>query len=313
MPLRAFIATLLLGVFASQARAADIIGYGEAYNVLYSVDLTTQTAVQIGGSGLINGQQTPSIITGLTFNPAGTLYAVWDAGPTKILVTVDKATGLVASVGNLNVNTSAQLDLALAFTSDGNLWMSSSDGRIWSVDPGTAAITLVATNPGVKITGLAAKGMALYGAGGLGNNNFYSIDTGKGTAALIGTYGTSNAISFVSPGFDSSGQLWGILDYIPPLNGASSVQWSDLARIAPASGALTDLGKITPPSTYAQNSPTFQNLSYVGIRGLAIAPNINAAQNTVSTPTLSWRGIAALIALIGLLGGTRLHRRRPSR
>ncbi|MDE1961116.1 MAG: hypothetical protein KGI64_03830 [Xanthomonadaceae bacterium] len=311
MPLRAFLAALVLGVFASQARATDVVGYGEAYNALYSVDLTARTAVLIGGSGLINGQQTPSNITGLTFNPAGILYAVWDAGQVKILVTVNKGTGIVTPVGTFNFNGNTQFDLALAFTSDGSLWMSSSNGQLWQVDPATATATPVA-NLGIKITGLTAKGMALYGTGGLGNNNFYSIDAANGTATLIGSYGsTANPISFVSPAFDSSGELWGILDYIPPLS-TTYLQWSDLAQISLSTGALTDLGSITPPSSYSVNSPTFQNLSYVGIRGLAIAPNAFAGQNIVSTPALSWRAIAALIVLTLLLGGTWLRRRRPS-
>ena len=312
MPLRAILAALVLGVFASQARAADIVGYGEAFNVLYSVDLTTSTAVQIGGAGIINGQSIANI-EGLTFNPSGTLYAVSDAGATKTLLTIDKSTGLASAVGTLDLGTANQLDLALAFTCDGKLWMSASTGQFWNVDPATAAVTPLG-NLGVKITGLAARGQALFAAGSQGNNNLYSIDPLKATAALIGSYQSANYITTVSPGFDSSGQLWAVLDYVPPQPGNTAVApWSDLAKLSATSGALADLGSITPPAPINTNSPTYLNLYQIGLKGLAIPNGACAATaSPVSTPALSWRGIASLIALVLLLGGTRLRRRRPS-
>ncbi|MGH8090706.1 MAG: hypothetical protein ACREO6_04545, partial [Rudaea sp.] len=159
MPLRAILVALVLGVFASQARAADLVGYGEAFNILYAVDLTTNTAVQIGGPGQI----TYANIEGLTFSPGGTLYAVSDAGPTKTLLTIDQGSGIATAVGTLNLGTNNQLDLALAFTCDGRLWMSASTGQFWSVDPAKASFTALG-NLGIKITGMAARGALLYGA-----------------------------------------------------------------------------------------------------------------------------------------------------
>jgi len=183
MPLRAILVALVLGVFAIQARAADLVGYGEAFNVLYAVDLTTNTAVQIGGPGQI----TYANIEGLTFSPSGTLYAVSDAGPTKTLLTIDQGSGIAAAVGTLDLGTNNQLDLALAFTCDGKLWMSASTGQLWSVDPATANVTTLG-NLGIKISGMAARGSLLYGAGSQGNNNLYSIDPVKVTATLVGSY-----------------------------------------------------------------------------------------------------------------------------
>lgn len=315
MPLRAFLAALVLGVFASQARAADVFGYGEAFNVLYSVDLTTNTATQIGGAGLIYGQPSGNI-EGLTFSPAGMLYAVNDAGAVKTLLTINKNTGLATPVGVLNLsgpNSGGQIDLALAFTCDGKLWMSASTGQFWSVDPATANVTPLG-NLGVKITGLAARGSLLYGAGSQGNNNLYSIDPVKVTATLIGSYQSANYITTTSPGFDPSGRLWAILDYVPPPSGNTSADWSDLAKVSVASGALTVVGNITPPASTGTNSPAYQNLFQIGLKGLAVPDSVcAAAATTASTPALSARGIAALIALMLLLGGTRLLRRRPSR
>ncbi|HST27870.1 MAG TPA: hypothetical protein VLK26_05815 [Rudaea sp.] len=309
MPLRAILFALVLGVFASSARAADVFGYGEAFNVLYSVDLTANTAVQIGGPG----QSTYANIEGLTFSPGGVLYAVSDANATKTLLTVDKATGIATAVGTLNLGTNNQLDLALAFTCDGKLWMSASTGQLWSVDPVTANASLLG-NLGVKITGLAARGSLLFGAGSQGNNNLYSIDPVKVTATLVGSYQSTNYITTISPAFDTSGQLWAILDYVPPQKGNTSIaDWSDLAKISFASGALTVLGNITPPTPIDVNSLTYTNLFQVGLKGLAIPGAVcAAAATTVSTPALSTRGIVVLIAILLLFGGTRLRRRHPS-
>ena len=309
MPLRAILFALVLGVFASQARASDLVGYGEAFNVLYAVDLTTNTAVQIGGPGQI----TYANIEGLTFSPSGTLYAVSDAGPTKTLLTIDQGSGIATAVGTLNLGTNNQLDLALAFTCDGKLWMSASTGQFWSVDPATASATAL-DNLGVKITGMAARGSLLYAAGSQGNNTLYSIDPVKATATLVGSYQSTNYITTISPAFDASGQLWAILDYVPPQQGNALIaDWSDLAKLSVASGALTNLGNITPPAPVDTNSPTYANLYQIGLKGLAIPSGVcAAAATTASTPALSSRGIAALIVLTLLFGGTRLRRRHPS-
>ena len=309
MPLRAILFALVLGVFASQARASDLVGYGEAFNVLYAVDLTTNTAVQIGGPGQI----TYANIEGLTFSPSGTLYAVSDAGPTKTLLTIDQGSGIATAVGTLNLGTNNQLDLALAFTCDGKLWMSASTGQFWSVDPATASAT-ARGNLGVKITGMAARGSLLYAAGSQGNNNLYSIDPVKVTVTLVGSYQSTNYITTISPAFDASGQLWAILDYVPPQQGNALIaDWSDLAKLSVASGALTNLGNITPPAPVDTNSPTYANLYQIGLKGLAIPSGVcAAAATTASTPALSSRGIAALIVLTLLFGGTRLRRRHPS-
>lgn len=310
MPLRAILVALVLGVFASQARASDLVGYGEAFNVLYAVDLTTNTAVQIGGPGQI----TYANIEGLTFSPNGTLYAVSDAGPTKTLLTIAQSTGVATAVGTLNLGTNNQLDLALAFTCDGKLWMSASTGQFWSVNPATASVTALG-NLGVKITGMAARGSLLFAAGSQGNNNLYSIDPVKLTAKLIGSYQSTNYITTISPAFDASGQLWAILDYVPPQQGSSAIaNWSDLAKLSVTSGALTVLGNITPPAPVDTNSPTYANLYQIGLKGLAIPSGacVAAAATTASTPALSPRGITALIALLLLFGGTRLRRRHPT-
>lgn len=302
MPLRAHIAALVLAAVSGPALAADLIGYGEAFDTLYRVDLTTKSAQQIGRATPPGFPRLANIV-GLTFSPDGQrLFAVSDAGSVKTLLQINQATGLATTVGNLNLGTSQQLDIGLAFTCDGNLWMSSGTGTFWQVNPGNATVTEVG-NLGVKVTGLAAQGTVVYGTGSQDNNNIYRIDQTTAKATLIGAYGSgAGYISTASPAVDSNGQLWTVLDYIP-LPGA---QWSDLARIDANTGTLTNLGPITAQGTSAEN------LVLVGLKGLALAPSACVASRAGvdSTPALSWYGIAGLIGL--LIAGTCMRRRRPN-
>jgi hypothetical protein len=304
MPLRAHIAALVLASACGPALAADLIGYGEAFDTLYRIDLTTQSAQEIGAATAPNFPRLANIV-GLTFGPDGQrLFAVSDAGSVKSLLQINQSTGRATVVGSLNLGTSQQLDLGLAFTCDGDLWMSSGSGRFWQVNPNDATVTEIG-NLGVKITGIAAQGSVLYGMGSQDNNNLYRIDQSNAGATLVGAYGAgANYVSTASPGFDRSGQLWAVLDYIP-LPGA---QWSDLAQLDTASGTLTNLGAIT-----AQGS-SVNDLEFIGLKGLAIAPSTCIANRPGDdpAPALSWIGMAGMIALLTLVAGTRLGRRRQS-
>jgi hypothetical protein len=301
MPLRAYIAALAFAAICGRAGAADIIGYSEAFDTLYRVNLTTQSAQEIGQATLSSPRY--SLLDGLTFSPNGKLYAVSDAGSVKTLLQISTTTGLATPIGVLNLNTNNQLDLGLAFTSDGKLWLSSGPGMFWEVNPANATVNLIG-NLGVKITGLTSRGNTLYGAGGQGTNNLYLVDQNRAQATLIGAYGADiGYVSVASPAFDSTGQLWVVLNYIP----LPYKQWSDLAR-AETTGSLTNLGSITAPA----NTQSADNLAFIGLRGLAISPPNGVAVTTDSTPALSRLGIASLIMLFALVAGTRLCRRRPS-
>ncbi len=305
MPLRALIAALFLCAACGQAVAADVIGYSEAFDTLYRVDLTTQTATEIGRA-TPPGVSRLANVEGLTFSPAGKLYAVSDAGSAKTLLTIDQGTGLATAIGTLNLGSSAQLDLGMAFTCDGHLWLSAVTGQLWQVDPATAQTNLIG-NMGTTITGLAAQGNQLYGTGSQGDNNFYRINTATAVATLIGAYASSSFITAASPGFDANDQVWVLLDYVPPPTETSpAAKWSDLGNIASTSGTLTNLGPVTA------QGPSITNLEYIGLRGLAIPSAVCIAQADVpSTPTLSARALLALVLLLMLVAGTRLRRCRP--
>jgi len=307
MPLRAFIAALVFVVALAPARAADTLAYSESFDTLFRVDLTAHTATKIG-------QATPPGVTrfanieGLTLAPSGTLYGVSDTNGGKILLRIDPATGLATAVGTLTLtggDTSGQLDLGMASTCDGKLWLSSGTGLFWQVDPNTANATFVG-NLGAKITGLAARGNQVYGAGSQGNNNFYAINTSTGAASLLGAYGTSTYVTTSSPGFDTSGHLWAVLNYVPPPQGQPFPQWSDLAQINLATAALTNTGPIT-------GDADFQTNFYGSLKGLAIASSCAAAAATTSQlPTLSWPALSLLILLVGGFAAVQFSRRYPA-
>jgi hypothetical protein len=305
MPLRGFIAAFVLGVLGARAWAADPVAYAEAFDTLYSVDLATHQASEIGRATPLESQFRYANIVGLTFSPGGVLYGVSDAGATKTLLTIDRGTGLATAVGTLDLGTDQQLDLGLAFTCDGQLWMSAGTGDFWSVDPLQATATHLG-NLGVTVTGLAAHGANLYATGSQGNNNFYAIDRGHASASLIGGYGSSNYITTMSPGFDASGKLWAVLDYVPPPSGPSP-DWSDLAQLQVGSGLLANLGAITPSQAKWSG-----DLQQIGLKGLAIPAAVCAAGTVSSTPALSWYALACLVGLLVLSSGTVLRRRRQN-
>ena len=321
MHLRAFIASLLLAIAGGTVARAATVAYGEAFDTLYAFDLSTRSAVPIGPAG--SYAATPlSNIAGLTFSPGGQLYAVSDT-LIKVLMTIDRGTGAATVIGPLGGNaglgdagqgTFDVLDLGLSFTCDGRLWLSSgATGSLWQVDPGTAAVTKVG-NLGATITGLAARGNQLFGAGSSSDPDLYSIDVATGHALPVGAYGAGiDPITTASPGFDPSGQLWSVLDDVPPLPPQDSPpQWSALASIA-TNGAMTVVGDITAPSGIKYPSNATQ-LPYIGLKGLAIASPcaIAAPAATDSAPALSRYGSAALALLVVLLAGTSLRGRRRS-
>ena len=319
MPLRAVIASLLLAVFSTSAHAQT--AYAEALDTLYAFDLSTRGASPIGLAGSFGGTPLANI-EGLSYAPNGQLYAVSDT-LLKVLMRIDRGTGTATVIGPLGgssgLGETAQgplnvLDLGLSFTCDGKLWLSSgATGSLWEVDPTTAATTKIG-NLGVTITGLTARGNQLFGAGAQNNPNLYLIDTSTAQATAVGTYGSSiNPITTASPGFDSSGQLWSVLDDVPPLPPQTSQpQWSSLAKIS-ASGSMNIVGDISTPSGLKYPNNVTQ-LPFVGLKGLAITSPCSVAAPAPPpdpAPAVSPIALSLLSVLIALLAGTSRRLRRP--
>jgi len=203
----------------------------------------------------------------------------------------------------------------MTFTCDGRLWLSSGfTGSFWQIDPGTGAATKIG-NLGATITGLTARGNQVFGAGSQDDPNLYSIDLSTGHATSVGPYGQGlNPITTASPGFDTSGKLWSVLDNVPPLPPTQTPQWSTLATIS-SKGTLAAVGDITTPTGMKYPSSVTQ-LPYVGLKGLAITSPCNVARAAATVdpaPATSPMSLSALILLVLLGAGTCWRRRRPAR
>lgn len=296
----------MLVLFASCAEG-QTTAYAEAFDTLYSVDLPSHTATEIGSAGTYAGQTIVNL-SGLSYSSDGTLYAV--AGGLNAMARIDASSGTATVVGSFGLTGQGDparndaLDLSMTFGCDGTLWLASAyAGKLWTVDPSTGATTLVGAT-GHAITGIVARGYQLYGAGGRGDNTFYRIDTTTGAATEIGSFGYGGWINSVSMGFDDSGTLFAVLNYVPPAPGSTTVpDWSDLATLDPISGALTIIGPITGPDS----------LSQVGMKGFAIGPprciagNLIPHRAPIGTPP--W--LAGLVLLLVAAAGWRLRRRAP--
>ncbi|MFT3790036.1 MAG: hypothetical protein QM741_02965 [Rudaea sp.] len=294
MALRAFIAASLLvvaGFCRAQAFSVGDPSTADGSATIYRINLAARTANAIGTAGNGANNQPIVAIGALTFSPTdGNLYALALTGATTpTLVTLSQTTGKATTVSQVSAvaSTAAQY-LSLSFDCNGQLWMASAaNDNFWKLAPATGATQLVG-NLGVKITALAYRNGVLYGVGGSGNANLYSIDTDTGKATPIGAYGTSVSVP-VDAGFDSSGTLWALLRNYDGSNLPS--QLNRLGRIDLTSGAMTITGAIAEPVPGSLLPSTLQ--------GLAIAPPactaVVATATAVGAPAVSPTGIGVLV------------------
>lgn len=285
---------------------AQSVGYTVAFDELYRVDLNTAVAEPVGLAGTYAAQRIGDV-EGLAFAPDGALYGAADGQ--RLLVRLDKTTGKATVLGAMPVPAAAEgadgsPDFGLSFTCNGKLWLASDKSmNLWEVTPGNGQLRLVG-NMGVRISGLAARGNALYGISAEGDEGIYFIDTSNAKADLIAKLNPKQRyISDAGLDFDASGQLYATFDYLPPPNDTDPlVQYSDLAKININTGAVTIVGPI-------KGAPRF-----VGLEGLAIAPpQCLAPGGTVSlpVPALSSQAnlaLGALVLLLALFFGRRLAR-----
>jgi len=316
MALRAVIAASLL-VVAGLCRAQSVAySAGElaadGSQALYRVSLTGGTASRLGY--VRDGGGNPvSALGGMTFGLDTQLYAIGAPkgaqNPSLMTVATTLATAtMVSTISGLSA--SASTGLSLSFSCDGHLWMASSDSKnFWELTPGTGQIRLVG-NLGVKITALATSGNVLYGIGGSGNANLYTIATGTGVATKVGSYNASVS-NPVDASFDSSGTLWGMIrnfDSANPSNLPSGL--NALAQINPGTGAMTSAGTIANPSQ--------TNLTYPApLSGLAVAPPTcsvtqPSSPSPAGAPVLSPIGLGLLFIVMLVSGHLWLFRFRPN-
>ena len=316
MRMRACLTAAVLLIAPFSPAMAQTVGYGLAFDELYRIDLSARQASYVGQAGNFAGQPF-GFLKGLTFGPGNTLYAVSDSLSQKPLVTINTTSGAASYVAALNLTGGTgqfnSLDFGAAFTCDGQMWLSSATaGKLWKVSPSNGATTVVG-DLGQTVTGLAARGNELFGAGGRGNNSLYRIDTATGAAQLIGGFGAANSgwISSISMNFDAAGVLWAVFNYLPPAPGGSTLtDWSDLATIDPTTGAATVLGPITGP----------ESLRGIGLSGFALGPTPCAAPPpdggngpSAALPSTSNWSLLLLLLLTVAFAGWRLGaaRQRP--
>ncbi len=297
MALRAAITASLL-VAAGFCRAQQGVAYsaGELANdgsqALYQVNLPTATASR-KGFVKANGVSV-SALSGLTFGTNGQLYAIGllNSASQPALMTVATTVPAATVVSSINgLPAIASSGLSLSFGCDGHVWMSSADSNnFWELTPSSGQIRLVG-NLGVKITALATYNSVLYGIGGNGNANLYTIATDTAKTTLIGSY-TVAASNPVDAGFDSTGALWGLVRNFNPNGNSLPSGLNALYQINTTSGAMTSAGMIANPGQ--------TNLPYpVTLSGLAIGPPVcNAVAPSTSSkeaPASSPVGLGSLI------------------
>lgn len=302
--LACLVAAGMLALSASVAGAGEV-AYGEAYDTLYSVDIATHTAAEIGAAGSFGGVPIVNI-SGLSFSPDNVLFAV--AGGLGALTRIDPTTGHATPVGSFGLSGQGDpqrndaLDLSMTFDCDGTLWVVSAyANKLWTANPSNGATTLVG-DTGHIITGIIAHGGVMYGAGGRGDNGFYRIDKETGAATEIGNFGDERWINSVSMSYDDAGVLWAAINYVPPAPGSNSIaDWSDLARIDESTGKITFIGPITGPESLLQ----------IGMKGFAIGPPRCTLGATPAEPapigTPPW--LLALAGLLVVAAGAALRRR----
>jgi len=185
------------------------------------IDLDSGLFTEIGPVGFAS-------VEALAFAPDGTLYGIDDA--TETLITLDLTTGAGRAVGSLGTTVN---DPGLAFDILGNLWLvDDSTTILYRVSPASGRATAIG-DLGQEVTGLAARGMALFGLGGDDTNNLVTINTATGAATQVGPLVN---VTLVDGGldFDAEGTLWAI--------GNPDTSPDTVFTIDPDSGTATVMG-----------------------------------------------------------------------
>lgn len=289
-------AAVLFALLATGTVGAEPVAVFAAFDGIYTVDLARPSANFVGETGSYAGQLIA--IEGMAYAPDRVLYGVSDNA--KAVVRIDATSGAATVIGPLTLDGQGQFnnaDPALAATADGRFWLSSATLRkLWRLDPASGATILVG-DLGVTITGLAARGNELFGAGSRGDEGLYRIDTSTGRAVLIARFGSAIPYAAsISLAFDEQDRLWAAVNYNPPQDDNGPIaNWNDLALIDTTTGAIALQGALTGP----------RQLSTIPVRGLAItAPHAGSgvAVNTVPA-TSTW--FLLLLVMLMMFGASR--------
>lgn len=299
--------TLLCGVVAPFHLAAAPFAYsamGDQGNQLIEIDLADGSIRPIGAFGAI-GNIPLADVEGMALDSKGRLFAVSDVAET--LLRIDVASGAATPVGQLyglglrgqGLGPFNQLDVGLAFTCDGRLWMSSDAvSKLWEIEQ-TTGVAMEVGPTGAKISGLAAYDNQLYGLGVDEDEGLYRIDRETGAATLIGRTGLPYAFYDAGLDFDADGNLWASLDFNPPPSGRTQdYRVSEIVQIDVETGLAGTPIPVQGPLTIEIEALAMAPAACVeGIPPVDPEPiNVTA----LDTPRLAL--LAAVLALIGLVG-----------
>lgn len=297
------VGSLTLSLFASVAHAAAPFGYASAFRGLYRVDLATGESTLLGTYGSIGGSDVVDI-EALAMMPDGTLFGVSDAN--KAMVRFAPGSSRASIVASLDPSLVgfASLDLGLAASCAGELFMSSDVQRkLWRLDASDGAVQLVADLP-AAISGLTFRNGFLYGLAvaspGPEAQGLYRIDPATGAATRLGTITSSRSVQDAGLDFDADGRLWATFDYNPPSSG-SQADFSDLAQLDPATGAVLS-------RTAISNVERFEDFEGLAIAAPVCTPDGNGALTVLPVPVSSRFGTVLLalgLLALGVLGARR--------
>lgn len=218
---------------------------GDDFDSLYRIDLATGAQTRLGRV------QTPvgdvkSDVEGLAFAPDGTLYGVDDQSLTLFPINFDNGTVFQQQQGNLTgVPFGGGNDFGLTFACDGNLYTTSvATTSLYRV--GLDGSTTLIGSTGIAISAIAAFGnpVKLYGlsnGSGTGARTLYEINILNGVATPVGQPLGPAADIYQEAGlaFDSSGQLWAMLDRRPDTTPEAPALPGQVIRIDKNTGVAT--------------------------------------------------------------------------
>jgi hypothetical protein len=308
--LRLGLAAATLSLACASAAQAAPLAYAAGFDDLFRIDLATGAATRIGAFGTIG--TTPIVdVEGLAFAPDGSLYGVSDG--LNVLLRIDTTTARATAIGVLRENgqplpSDRGLDVGLTFTCDGRLWMSSEGlARLWQVNLSTAELTR-AGDTVARISGLAARGNRLVGLGVLGDEGLWSIDRDTGAATLATRLVPAALFRDAGLDYDANGQLWGARHSFPP------TLRSDVFRIDPATGATVPLAEVTFGAGIEDK--TIETIAIAPPGGCSDnpvgPPPTGLVPNALAVPASSPGALATLAALLVLVAGLVLRRRRAA-
>jgi hypothetical protein len=228
-----FIAVLGIG-FAPHRSRADELAYA------------TTLDDQFGVADLNTGVFTPISNTGFTFSGLGTVGGTLYGGGyhQDTLYSVNATTGAVTTIGNSGFS---YFDTG---STTAGLFAIGDNGNLYSINPSTAAATLIGPVTGVPLTGIAvgmsSGGNQLYLAN---DSSLYLLNTSTAVATLIGSSSSGNFTSLlVQGGTIFAGSYDPIAVYNLSESDGSGTLLADVSGSSSFIGLVSDFTSVPAPA-----------------------------------------------------------------